>query len=221
MDAAEHAGDPILRATAAELYTWAFMQQGLYEDAETIAVSIADELGEPSIAKATPAHLAIWGKTINEASRAATHNNRHDAAREFQSLAHSVAVRLEGGSLDYGKFWTIFNSPMVDITEAQNALVTGDAALALRIGDNVRRTPNLHIDWWLSHLRTKADARTATRDYAEAIETMKSIRKLAPEWIKNDRDAHDVVIKLLDKVSSRRAKSSGLVELAAFMGVQP
>ena len=65
------------------------------------------------------------------------------------------------------------------------------------------------------------NARTATHDYAKSIETLKEIRQLAPEWLRNHRIAHDVVIRLLGKVSSRRAKSSGLADLATFMEVTP
>jgi hypothetical protein len=110
---------------------------------------------------------------------------------------------------------------MIGIVKAENALVGGDPVLALRIGEHVRRTQDLHVDMWTKHLQNKASALTSTRNYAGAIETMKSIRRLAPEWIKNDRDAHDVVLLLLDTVSLRRARSSGLAELAQFMGVEP
>jgi hypothetical protein len=65
-----------------------------------------------------------------------------------------------------------------------------------------------------------ANAQTATRDYAGAVKTLESIRNIAPEWIKNSRGAHDIVIKLLGKISARKAKASGLAELATFMGVQ-
>src|SRR4030095_9395629 len=100
-------------------------------------------------------------------------------------------------------------------------LVGGDPVLALRIGRRVRRTENLQLDSWARHLLIMGYAQTSTRDYATAIETMKSIRRLAPEWIKNHRVAHDVVIRLLDATTVRRAKSSGLAEWAACMDVKP
>ncbi len=221
MDAAENAGDPVLRALAAKNYTLAFMRQGMLDDAETVAVNLADEIGEPSMKKPAPGHLAVWGELHRLASRAAALNNHPDAAEELLRLAHMAAVRIDGRGMDYGKYWEVFSLATVGITKTGDALVRGDAALALRIGERIRQTPNLHIDWWTYHLRTRADAQTATRDYAAAIETMKSIRRLAPEWIKNDRDAHDVVLRLQDATSVRRARSSGLAELAQFMGVEP
>ncbi len=219
--AAENAGDPTLRAAAADCYAWAFTEQGLFDDAVTVAVDMATEI-EPSMTKATPEHLAAWGRLFLEASDAAARNNRPDTADELLSLAHSAAVRINSAKIDYGKFWATLNPSMIGIRKAQNAALAGDGELALHIGSGVQRTENLHLDWWTRHLRNRANAQTSTRDYAGAIETMKSIRRLAPEWIKNDRDAHDVVLRLLDAVPSvRRTRSSGLAELAQFMGVEP
>ena len=222
MGAAEDAGDPILRASAGENYTWAFDRQGMHDDAISVAVDMASEI-EPSRTKATPEHLAVWGRILRLGSRAAAHDNRPDTAEELLRSAHGAAVQIDnsGRRLDYGRYWAVFNSTMVGITRAENALVGGDADLALRIGRDVRQTENLHLDTWLSHLCRIAVAQTVTHDKVRAIETLKSIRQLAPEWIKNSRDAHDAVIQLLGKASSRRARSSGLAELATFMGVQP
>jgi transcriptional regulator with XRE-family HTH domain len=221
MDAAENAGDPVLRASAGENYAYAFAEQGMFSDAEAVAVNLATELGEPSIMKAAPGHLAVWGKLLRMASRAAARDNRPDVADELLSAAYSASVRIDGGRMDYGKYWSILNPAMIGITKAENALVRGDGLLALRISDEIRQTEDLHLDLWAWHLLIRANAQTSTRDYGGAIKTMKSIRRLASEWIKNDRFAHDVVIELLGKVSSRRGRSSGLAELATFMGVQP
>lgn len=220
MDAAENAGDPVLRASAGENYVWTFERQEMYDDAVTIAVAMAAEI-EPSMTKASPQHLATWGRILRLGSRAAARNNRPDTADELLRLAHGAAVLIDGGKLDYGRYWAVFNSTMVGATKAENALASGDAELALRIGSEVRQTKELHLDTWLRHLCCTADAQTSTRNYAAAIETLNAVRRLAPEWIKNSRAAHDVAIRLLGKVSSRRAKSSGLAELAMFMGVQP
>jgi hypothetical protein len=93
--------------------------------------------------------------------------------------------------------------------------------LALRLGKGIPRAGNLPLDEWTRHLLTMAEAQTLTRDYAGAIERMKTIRGLAPEWIKNHRVAHDVARRLLDATSVPKAKKSGLAELVAFMGVEP
>ncbi len=220
MDAAEKVGDPVLRASAVSYLSWAFARQRRFDDGETVAAAVAAEI-EPSMARATPEHLAVWGRLLRNASNAAAYNNRPEAAGELLSLAHSSAVRIGAGRLDYGKYWAVFGPTNIAIASAEHALVAGDAELALHRGQGIRRAGDLPLDEWTRHLLTMAEAQTSTRDYAGAVETMKSIRRLAPEWIKNHRVAHDVACRLLDATSVPRAKSSGLAELVAFMGVEP
>jgi transcriptional regulator with XRE-family HTH domain len=221
MDAAEKAGDPLLRASAVQDYQWAFRRQLMFDDAEMIGTSMAAEIGEPSITKATLVHLAVWGRLLEASSRAAAENNRPGVADELLSHAHTAAVRIGSMPMDYGAYWVNFSPIKTAITRAGNAAIGGDAELALHLGRNIRRPANLRLDAWTHHLALMAEAQASTRDYAGAIETMKSIRKLAPEWVKNHRVAHGVVLGLLDHADMRRAKSSGLAELARFMNVEP
>jgi hypothetical protein len=60
-EAADSAGDPILRASAIDTRVWALTRLGLFAAAETVAVAAANEI-EPSMANATPEHLAAWGR---------------------------------------------------------------------------------------------------------------------------------------------------------------
>jgi transcriptional regulator with XRE-family HTH domain len=221
MEAAEHAGDPLMRAAAAQDYIWAFRRRQMFDEAEAVGVKMAEEIGEPSIAKATPEHFSVWGRLLQGASIAAAQNSRPRIADELLSHAHSAAVRLSNRRMNYGTYWTVFGPATIAITRAENALMTGDGELAFHLGKDIRRPENLRLDSWTYHLLMMADAQTSTRDYTGAIDRMKSIRKLAPDWIKNHRRAHDVVLRLLDAADMRIAKSSGLAELAGFMGVKP
>ncbi len=221
MEAAENAGDPVLRASAAQDYTWAFIRQLMFDDAETIGVRMAAEIGEPSTAKGAPEHLAVWGRLLEGASRAAALDNRPQAAEELLSLAHSAAVRLSAGPMDYRMYHANFSPAKIAVTRAEIALIGGDAETALRLGMGLRHPANLRLDAWTYHLALMADAQASTRDYIGAIETMKSIHKLAPEWVKNHRVAHSVVLRLLDSTTVRRHRQSGLDRLAAFMEVRP
>lgn len=221
MGAAEKAGDPVLRASAARDYAWAFTRQRMFADAQRVATDMAAEIGEPSITSSASEHLAAWGLLLAEASRAAAFDGRPDAAEELLSHAHSAAVRMDAGRLDYGKYWTTFSPTRVAITRVENALIGGDAELALHLGGGIQRPGNLHLDVWTGHLLDMAYAQASTRNYATAIETMKAIRTVAPEWLKNHRVAHRVVLELLDATTVRRHKRSGLAELAAFMQVEP
>lgn len=220
MAAAERVGDPILRASAGHDYWWAFKRQKRFEHAETVATRLAAEI-EPSITMATLEHLAVWGKLLNAASIAAAHRGRLDTANELLSLAFSSAVRVGERSMDYERYWAAFSPATIAITSTENALITGDASLALHLGRTVRRGPGQTLSAWSRHLLVMAEAQTVMREYASAIETIKAIHRIAPEWLKNHRVAHEVVLRLLDATTVPRHKKTGLDKLAAFMGVKP
>lgn len=220
MDAAELAGDPVLRASAVRYYTWAFTRQGRFDDAERVSADMAAEI-EPSIMSSTPEHLAVWGRLLVGASAAAARNNRPDTAKELLSYASSSAVRIADGRMDYARYWAVFGTSTVAAMEVENAMTAGDAPYALTLAPRVRRTENLPLSNWTRHLLAVAEAQTATRDYQGAIKTVQGVRGLTPEWLKEQRLAGRLVRDLLDATSVRRAKQSGLADLATFVGVQP
>jgi hypothetical protein len=219
-EAAENAGDPVLRASAIGTKSWALIRLGLFGPSETVAVAAAGRI-EPSMANAAPDRLAVWGKLFTRASVAAAYDGRSAVARELLSVAHSAAVRLDGGGMDYAQYWAAFNPTYIEMAKVLHALISGDADLALRTGRNIRRTENLHLDMWLQHLLRVAEAQAITHDNVGAIEQLRFIRRLAPEYIRNNRRAHDLVLRLQGAVTVSRAKSTGLADLATFMDVQP
>lgn len=220
MEAAENAGDPVLRASAGLYYCWAFRRQRRFQHAETVATTLAAGI-EPSITKAPPEHLAVWGLALAWASEAAAYGGRPETADELLSLARASAVRIGERKIYNEKYWAVLSPTGIAIDRVGNAMIGGDAPLALHLGKGIRRTENVNLEHWARHLLTMADARTATRDYVGAIDTVKFIRQIAPEWIRNHRAAHSIVLKLLDATTVRRHKQSGLDELARFMEVQP
>lgn len=220
LEAADQAGDVVLQVTVVRHYSWAFSRLGMFDEAEKVAIDMAERT-EPTLSKAMPDQLAAWGLLMDEASQAATKGNRLEQAKDYSNLAHSAAVRLDTGKLDYARYWTTLHPSMIGITRADNALTIGDAELALRIGSTVRRVGGLHLDWWTWHLLVMADARLKLKKYTESIDTIKSIRKLAPEWVDNHRMAHDIVRELLDSVHIPTAKATGLTDLARAMRVDP
>jgi hypothetical protein len=220
IQAAEEAGDPVLAASAVVYYRWAFIRQGRFGDAEDISVRTAAAI-EPKISSATPTHLAVWGRLMNGASAAAARNNRPARAAELLSVARASAVRISGDRLDYERYWAAFSLTSVDAMAVENAMTAGDAAEALHLARDVRRSANLPLAAWTRHLLAVAEARTATRDYGGAIEAVRDARQVAPEWLKAQQLAHDILTDLLDATSVRRARTSGLAELAGFVGVKP
>ncbi len=100
-------------------------------------------------------------------------------------------------------------------------MTVGDAPHALQLARDVKHNEKMPMSTWTRHLLAEAEAQTATRDYASAIRTVQGVRQLTPEWLKHQQLAHYVLTDLLDATSVRRAKQSGLAELAGFVGVEP
>lgn len=220
MDAAEQAGDQILRASAVRYYTWAFTRQGRFDDAERVSTDMAAQI-EPSIMSATPEHLSVWGRLLTGASAAAARNNRPETAKDLLSYAKSSAARITDGRMDYAKYWAAFGPSTVATMEVENAMTAGDAPYALSLARGIRKSENLPMSNWTRHLLAVAEAQTATRDYGNAIRTIHGVRQLTPEWLREQRLAGKLVRDLLDATSVRKAKQSGLAELAGFVGVNP
>ncbi len=218
--AAEAAGDPVLAASAVDRYRWAFIRQGRFGDAEDICVRAAEAI-EPKVSSASPTHLAVWGRLLKGASAAAARNNRPARAGELLSIARASAVRVADERLDFARYWAAFSPVSVDAMAVENAMTAGDAAQALRLAQGIARDENLPLATWTRHVLAVAEARTATRDYPGAIRAVQDIRTLTPEWLKHQKLAHHILTDLLDATSVRRAKQSGLAELAAFVGVEP
>jgi transcriptional regulator with XRE-family HTH domain len=219
MDAAEQAGDTILRAATVRYLTWAFSRQGRFEDAIDIAVRMAAEI-EPPMTGASRDHLAVWGRLLVGGSSAAAMGGKEARAQELLSMAHSAAVRLPD-DLDYAKYWATFNSGEIGFYAVENAMILGDAPRALHLAGDAKRVPGTHFDTWLGHLLFRAQAETETRDYGNAIRTTQAIHQQAPEWLRTQRRAHRVVTRLLDATTVRRQRSSGLRAVADFMDIKP
>jgi hypothetical protein len=123
--------------------------------------------------------------------------------------------------MNYEKYYAAFGPSRVLTTEVENAMTTGDAEYALSLAQGIRRSENLPLSNWSRHLLAVAEAQLATRNYQGAIKTIQGVHGLAPEWLKEQRLAGKLVRDLLDATSVRRAKQSGLADLATFVGVQP
>jgi transcriptional regulator with XRE-family HTH domain len=209
------ADDPIASANATTILGRYLLRQQRFREAEEITLRAAEQ-NEPSIMKAPPEHLASWGTLLLRASGAASRNNRPGPAREYLNLADTASSRGETGFTAA----IAFGPTIVKSVGVENALTEGDATLALRLAQDMRRSESEPVQRWSRHLLAVAEAQTATRNYQGAITTLRDIRALTPEWLRHQGLGHRIVWDLLDATSVRRAKSSGLVDIAVYMDLQ-
>ncbi len=218
MDHAEQAGDPILRASGADYLAWILQRQGRFDDAEATVCRMSEAI-EPSLTKASPVHLSVWGCLVMKASASAARNNRPDTAHDLLLLARAAATRIERDRMDYDSYWASFGPTTVATLEVENAMTSGDAPRALHLARAVTFTEHMPLSTWSRHRLTVAEAQASTKDYAGSAKTLLLVQDTAPEWLKHQRLGKLIVRDLLDATSVRRAKHLGLAGLASWLGV--
>lgn len=219
MGHADEIGDNILRAAGTDYLGWILQRQARFDEAERTVMFIGDDI-EPSLRHGTAVQMAVWGRLLTRAASSAARNNKPSASREYLSMARSAAARLGDDQMSYESYWGSFGPTTVASIETENAMVSGDAQYALTLARQVKYAERMRLTTWTRHLLTTAEAQKTTRDYAGSIATLRSVQEIAPQWLGNQRAAHYVVRDLLDATSVRRARATGLTELASLMDVR-
>lgn len=220
MSEAERIGDDVLRAAGADYLGWILQRQARFDEAERTVIHVGEQI-EPSLSKASDVQLSVWGRLMTRGASSAARNNRPGAATDYLNMASSVATRLGDDYMTYETYWSSFGKTTVASIEVENAMTMGDAERALRLAQRVTFAERVRSTTWTRHLLTVAEARTATKDFDGAVKTLGQVRRTSPEWLRNQKLAKNVVSDLLDSASVRRARQSGLADLASFIGVQP
>jgi hypothetical protein len=197
---------------------WLFIRQGRFPDAERLAGDLTARI-EPRMSEATSEELAAWGWLLLRGSAAAVRDNRPDRSREFLHLAEVAAVRRDGQprrtANGYHQYWSTFDVPTVRMKTAEALMIDGDARGALRVAEGVPAPERIgRSDNYSRHLLDVAGAHAALRNYQDATDILSGLRSTAPDWLRHQRRAGDLVSGL---VSARRRRiGRDLRELAAF-----
>jgi transcriptional regulator with XRE-family HTH domain len=214
--AASRAGDDLLDAEATAIFSRYLLRQARFDDSENVARRSAEAV-EPAMMSASPRHMATWGTLLLRASAAAVRNNKYEAANDLLGLARMAASRTEVAVSSR----ISFGPTVVGAIAVENALISGDAELALRVAGGIQKSRNEPVHRWSRHLLTVAQAELAMRNYDKAIAAMKEVNASAPEWLRHQHLGHQLMVDLLDTVTVRRAKESGLVTIATSMQIRP
>ena len=197
LDAAPDSGDKI---AAVNTLCWCLLRQGRLTDAGDLAVRWADE-AEPRISQATPLQLAGWGKLWLYACNAATRNNEPGRAEDALRIAEAAAYRI-GREVETDKSTTrTFGPVTVPMIRAESAALAGKPDVALRIADALPATGLVHA-MSASVLRHRVDVASAhcqLRQFAEAVAVLDGVRLQAPQWLRQQRTAQDVMAAIVER----------------------
>lgn len=211
---AAETGSADVRGLAAYQVVCALLRADRTDEAEQLAVGMAEELHRTADA-ATPtvasAEGALWLISGVSAARRA---DRHEAAARLDS-ADRVAVRL-GHDGNHG--WTAFGPTNVAIHRVSVAAELGEAGEALRaaatvdpnrLGDGLRsRRAQVHLDLAWAQAQRRRDA--------EAVLHLMEAERTAPEAIRYNVIVRETIRELLHR--SRRPGTSALHDLAERAG---
>jgi transcriptional regulator with XRE-family HTH domain len=209
-------GDIIEAASAVITLCWLFLREGRIDEALTQAIAWADRI-EPRMSRATNTELAAWGWLLLRASAAAVRDNRPGEADDMMTLALSSAVRIGREHRNYHEYFTTFGPTTVQMKRVENAIVESDPARALRLAEGVPTGLRSTSDNRNRHLLDVANARMMLRDYDQAFEILAGLSLDAPEWLRNQRYAKDVLRSIIDR---RRTLTADMRSLADLIGLE-
>jgi len=213
--AANHSNDPNLQAVTFSTLSWVLLRQGRLAEAEQTALSLTNE-SEPSLAKATPVELSVWGILLWSGMTAASRNDKPDQAADLLRLVQAVAHWVGEDRYDYSM---VFGPTSVAMQAVGLAVDRGAFGQALHLAQQVPKAGKVPLTARARYLLDVALAQCAENKNADALITLREVHELAPEWMRYQVLAREITRSLLTKQGATRSRLPGLRELATYLGV--
>ena len=212
------AGDQQLAAIIVNSETRIMQRQARFREIEELCVALANSL-QPNRSEATLDELSACGRTLLRAAAAAARNNRPKEAQEYLSAATRMAAGVDRDQMAVGRL--SFGPLSVGIFGPELALMAGKPDVALDLAEKLPVSGNIEAisaACWQQHLLYVASAYSATGEAERATEILHSLKLKAPEWLRNQKLASEVVRNLLN--TRKRTYLDTQRELADFLSVE-
>ncbi|MFC6091167.1 helix-turn-helix domain-containing protein [Saccharothrix lopnurensis] len=213
LTASQGADDPLLHATLRGSVAWQLLVQGRYD--ESIRVSTATAVGIEPSGDVAPEHLSAFGSLLITAATAAGRAQRVDDARDFMRSAGEAADRI---GYDRDDYETAFGPSQVVMQTVDVHVVTENYADALNAAKKMPRDGRLPLASSARHLADRACALARLGQDQKALDTLLTMERMAPDWIRYQTLPRLVVGELVEN-QRRRVKASSLFGLARRLGV--
>jgi len=188
---------------------FALSRQGLLAECRELAVRGAGE-AEPRLSAATREELAAWGGLLLWGAGASARDNRPDDADAMIRLARAAAAAAGGDFVPPHAPWHRFGPSVVAVAEAESAVIQDRPDRALAIGR--RLSPMAHQ--YPRHRLDVAAAHASLRQYPEAVEVLRDLRRTRPQWLPQQRYAARI---LSDVIGRRRSLTAEMRDLADYL----
>lgn len=184
-------------AAAVNTALWLMLRQGQIGAAGDLAVQWAGD-HQPALLRTPPSHLAAFGKVMLYATNAAVRDNQPGEAEDALRRARAAAVLIgREVTLDASTTRT-FGPASVEMIAGENAAIQEKPERVIALTGRIPRAGLLHAQS-ASRLRSGLDvanARVMLRQGEQAMDALDEIRAEAPEWLREQRYARDIVTGL-------------------------
>jgi transcriptional regulator with XRE-family HTH domain len=202
LDAAADLAD---EGAAVSTALWLMLRQGQIAPAGALAQEWAGD-HQPSMLRSPPSHLAAFGKVMLYAVNAAVRDNQPGEAEDALRRARAAATLIgREVALDLSTTRT-FGPASVEMIAAENAAIQERPERVIAVTERIPRGGLLHAQS-ASRLRSGLDvanARVMLKQGEAAMDELDSIRAEAPEWLREQRYARDIVGNLKGLWKRRR-----------------
>lgn len=213
--AAESAGDELLYAAHQATRAWVLTRQGLWIEAEHLAVSAAAVV-EPRLSSASLDQVAVWGELLRYAATALARSARHSEAAEMLELLRAAAARM-GGDRPTRYLGMAFGPTVVAMRAVDTAISAEKYRQALELAARVEHPDNVPPALHARYLLNVAWAQMSDWRSTDAVATLRRAESLAPEALAHQTIARTIIAELLPR--RRKQRLPGLVALADRIGV--
>jgi DNA-binding Xre family transcriptional regulator len=211
LSVARRGDDELLWANLHATFCWMLLNAGRFAEAESHAVRIAGQI-EPTMSKASADHVAVWGGLLLKALAAAAAGSRNPEAREYISLAHAGASRVDADRTVYG--WMQFGPTQVAMQETHAYTMLGRPTHALRAAQGVQRDQLLPLSYG-RHLLDVARSQLDTRSQ-EVVATLRRAQQVSPEWFRHQAIARATVAEVVNQHRRLTPEVRALARAAEF-----
>lgn len=213
--AAHGADDQLLAASMQATRSWVLSRQGLWPEAEQVALRAADEV-EPAMSRASVDQVAVWGELLRYGCTAVARSGRQSEAQQLLTLVNAAAARM--GRDQTTRYVGAAFGPTVAAMKAVDVAIAADRPrLALKLADRVERPQVAPTAMHARYLLNLGWAQMSDWRSQDAVDTLRRVEQLAPEMLPHQSIARAIVAELLPRRSRQRLP--GLVSLADRIGV--
>lgn len=214
LTASNGADDELLHATLKGSVAWQLLVQGRYE--ESVRVSTATAASIEPIGDVPPEHLSAFGSLLITGATAAGRGRKVGEANGLMQSATEVASRI---GYDRDDYETAFGPSQVIMQTVDVHVVTENYTGALEAAKRMPRDAGLPLASSARHLADRAYAHVRLGNEQKALDTLLTMERMAPDWVRYQTLPRLVVGELVDS-HNRRANTSTLFDLARRLGVQ-